>query len=200
MKKIIKLLCVTLSLLLLSFSATACDKEEYSYWQITAKQVGEVRLTHVAELSFGSSNIEITEVWANISGFKAQSTTITLIFTKTSSSKTTKECAVTSSQIKNSEDGWIQLYFGDAITCKSVTVEIVDTMKMNEMYFVKSDAKSATPTFTKGGVRASNSANLYTKAELEKLTESDMAYSENPSFNVIDEQDKFPVEKIQTVK
>lgn len=201
MKKIIKLLCIVLSVACLSFCVTSCSKDDYSYWQITAKQSGEARLVYACELSFGSSNIEVTEVWVNLSKFKAESTIITLLFAKTSTSiEATIECPITKSQVSESKDGWVQIYFGKAISCKIVTIEAVDTMRINEIYFVKSDGTSAKPTFNKGGVRVGSSGQLHSQSKLESLPETDLAYSEHPSFNVIDEQDKFPVEKIQTKK
>ena len=69
---------------------------------------------------------------------------------------------------------------------------------INEICFVKKDGKLATVTFSKGGVKASTSGKLYTKAELDALTEGHIAYNENPAYNIVDEQSKFPIEKIQT--
>lgn len=202
MKKFFKFMCVVLSVLTFAFCATACgDKAEFTYWQTEAKQAGDSRLVYVAELSFGSTNVDITEVWVNVSNFKAQSSIITLKLAKTSTSVTTLECPITSANVKEAKDGWIQLYFSKAVACKTVSVEVVDVMSVNEIVFIKSDAKVANVTFTQGGVKVgSSSANLYNKAELDALAENNLAYSKNPAYNVIDEQDKFPVEKIQTKK
>lgn len=200
MKKLVKLLCMTLTLVILFACTTACsDKVEYTYWQTEAKQAGEARMIYSAELSLGSSNVDITEIWVNLDDMKCDNTTITIELLKTSTSTpTTLQCPVKAKDVKDSEDGWVQLYFDKSVSCKIVIIEIVDAMKVNEIYFVKKDGKGATPTFTKGGVRVNSSANLYDKTGLETLAESNLAYSENPAFNIIDEQDKFPVEKIQT--
>ena len=202
MKKFFKLLCIALSVLTIAFCATACgDKVEYTYWQTEAKQAGDSRLVYVAELSFGSTNVDIAEVWVNVSNFKAKSSIITLKLAKTTTSVTTVECPITSETVKEAKDGWVQLVVDKNVTCKSVTIEVVDVMQINEIVFIKSDAKLAKLTFTKGGVKVgTSSANLYTESELKALAETNLAYSENPAFNVIDEQDKFPVEKIQTKK
>ena len=205
MKKIIKLLCITICLVCLALNVTACNKQDYTYWQIEAQAAGEVKLAHVAELSFGSSNVEISEVWFNVSKLKPNETDIVLVFAKTSTSTTRVECHVTASQIRSAKNGWIKLALKNLegndlapISCKTVTIEIVDTMRVNEVYFKKSNGESAKPTFTKGGVRpfgTESSKNLYTKDELSKLPETNLAYSENPAFNIIDEQDKFPVQE-----
>jgi hypothetical protein len=200
MKKIISLLCVLLVVTCLSLSMTACNNSKYTYWQVEARESGESRLVHVADLSYGSTNIDVTEVWINLSKFKAESTVITLTFFKSTSTKTTKECPVKASDVKSAKDGWVLLYLDSSVTCKSVTVEIVDTMQVNEICFVKSNGKLANVTFTKGGVKLGSSENLYAKNELEKLAETNPAYNEYPAFNIIDEQDKFPVEKIKTGK
>ena len=202
MKKIVKLLCIVLSLLTIACCSVACgEKEEYSYWQTQAKQAGESRMVYTAELSFGTSNINLVECWINISNFKAQSTNITVrLSTSTTATPKTIQKSVTSQQVKDSEDGWVKLDFGSEVSCKIAVIEIVDEMRVNEIVFVKADGKLATITFTKGGVKAGSSANLYTKAELEALVEGNLAYSEHYAFNIIDEQDKFPLSKIQISK
>ena len=60
-----------------------------------------------------------------------------------------------------------------------------------------------TPLFGQGGVKVSssgNSGNLYTKEQLDSISESDPAYNENPAYNIVDEQDRFPVSLIKTQK
>ena len=216
MKKTVKLLCVLLSTLMLAFSFVACgDAVEYSYWQTYTKKAGESKLAYVSELSFGSSAVDVTEVWVNVSGLKEETANIHLLFAKSTTSTTPIDCPIYASKIKESKDGWIQIYyFADAlnndsssgtaayVSAKGVSIEIVSEMQINEIVFIKADGTLIVPTFTQGGVKIldSNSANLYTKSELEKLAENNLAYNENPAYNVIDEQDKFPVEKIQTKK
>ena len=202
MKKLIKLLSVILTVFLLSLSVVACDKgEDYTCWQTEAKESGETRLIYVAELSFGSSNVDIAEIWINVSDFKAQTSTITINLSKTTSSTPTAlSCPLNSTQVKEAEDGWIQIYKGSSVSCKIASIEVVDSMKINEICFIKKDGKLATVTFTQGGVKVKGSAKVYNKAGHEALTENDYAYNKdgNYSFNIIDEQDKFPTEKIQT--
>ena len=199
MKKILRTICILVSLLCVVFSAVACgEKNEFTGWQTQAKQSGDSRLVYVAELSLGSTNVDVAEIWVNVSNLKVKSTIITLKLAKSTSSVKTLECPVAKSAIKESKDGWIQLYFDSAVTCKTVTVEVVDEMMINEICFVKKDGKLATVTFSKGGVKASTSGKLYTKAELDALTEGHIAYNENPAYNIVDEQSKFPIEKIQT--
>ncbi len=205
MKKIVKLVCVLLSTLMLAFNFIACDDGvEYTYWQTYTKQAGDAKLAYVSELSFGSSAINVTEVWVNVSDLKAETGSITLLFAKSTTSTNTVDCPIYASKIKDSEDGWIQIYYDvlAPISAKGVSIEIVSEMRINEIVFIKEDGTRINPTFTQGGVKIldSNSANLYTKSELEKLQENDLAYNENPAYNVIDEQDKFPAEKIQTKK
>ena len=88
------------------------------------------------------------------------------------------------------------------VSAKGVSIEIVDEMRINEIVFINEEGKVIAATFTQGGVKmvGLNSVELYDKAGLEGLKEGAWAYNENPSFNVIDEQSKFPVEKIQTKK
>ena len=202
MKKLSKLLSILLAVFLLSLSVVACDKgEEYTYWQTEAKASGETRLIYVAELSFGSSNVDIAEIWINVSDFKAKDSTITINLSKSSTSTPeTLNCSLNATDVKEAEDGWIQIYMGASKSCKIATIEVVDAMKINEICFIKKDGKLANVTFTQGGVKVKGSAKLYNKADHATLTEDDYVYNEdgNYSFNIIDEQDKFPIEKIET--
>ena len=208
MKKLIKLLCALISVLMLTVGFTACDNGgDYTYWQTYAYEANDAskaKLAYVSELSFGSSAVDVTEVWVNISKMKDENANITLLFASSTTSSKTIECPVYASKVKQSKDGWIQLYYDElcSVSAKGVSIEIVNEMRINEIVFIKEGGSVISATFSQGGVKIvdSNSANLYSKSELEALPETNPAYNVNPAFNVIDEQDKFPVEKIQTKK
>ena len=208
MKKFIKLLCALLSVLVLSAGFTACDNgEDYTYWQTYAYEANDsskAKLAYVSELSFGKKMKNKHLNYVNISKMKDENANITLLFASSSTSSKTKECPVYASKVKESKDGWIQLYYDElgSVSAKGVSIEIVNEMRINEIVFIKDDGSVIKSTFTQGGVKIvdSNSANLYSKSELEALAETNPAYNANPAFNVIDEQSKFPVEKIQTKK
>ena len=201
-----KKLLIAFLTLILSFSATfaltACG-EDYTYWQISGKQSDDIRLVYVSQLSLGTSTVELTEIWVNVSKLKPATTTLTFVLSNSSTTVKTVNYELTSTALKDAKDGWINVYFGEVVKCSKVTVSAVDEMRINEVVFVKSDATLIVPTFTEGGVKISGSGkseNIYDREKLESLTESDPAYNENPAFNIIDEQDKFPTEYIKTTK
>lgn len=199
MKKILSIIIAfTLSLTAL-FSLTACSGS-YTYWQTEGKQSGEDRLIYISKVSFGSSTVELTEIWINVSNLKPSSTTLTFELLNSSSVIDTIDFELTSDMIKSAKDGWINVYFGNAVRCSKVSVMAIDQMRINEVVFIKSDATLIEPEFSQGGVKVSgaNSENLYDREKLESITETDPAYSENPAYNIIDEQDKFPVKYIKT--
>ena len=202
MKKVISLLTTLLLVFSMTLAFAGCgNKTEYSYWEIKAKQAADSRLTFVSELSFGSSYVQIGEVWVNVSDIAGNGADITLQFYRSSTLKKTFTYRITSDELKKSEDGWINAYFDTDIECNKVVVSVIDSMKFNEICFINSDAKLATVTFTQGGVKSSTSdksANIYDRATLDKLDEKDIAYNEYPAYNIIDEQDKFPLEYIKT--
>jgi hypothetical protein len=208
MKKLIKLLCALLSVLMLTVGFTACnDDGDYTYWQTYAYEANDsskAKLAYVSELSFGSLALNVTEVWVNVSKMKDKNATITLLFASSTTSSKTVECPIYASDVKKSKDGWVQIFFNElaSVSAKGVSIEIVNEMRINEIVFIKEGGTVISATFTQGGVKIvdSSSANLYSKTELEALPETNLAYNENPAFNVIDEQSKFPVEKIQTKK
>ena len=76
MKKLIKLLCALISVLMLTVGFTACDNGgDYTYWQTYAYEANDAskaKLAYVSELSFGSSAVDVTEVWVNISKMKSE--------------------------------------------------------------------------------------------------------------------------------
>ncbi|MBQ7408807.1 MAG: hypothetical protein IJW13_06020 [Clostridia bacterium] len=198
MKKIFKAICLLLTAVLM-LACSACNKVEYTYWQITGQEAGESRLTYVCELSFGSSAIEIKEVWINVSDLKSDGTTVNMVFKKSSTTSETLNAPLTMKEVKNSKTGWFKIFEaseGEAFEATSVTISVIDTMQFNEVYFVKADGKAATPSFTQGGVKISgNSSNIYNKDELDNLAPGNLAYNENPAYNIIDEQDKFTSEQ-----
>lgn len=202
MKKVISLLITLLLAFGMTFAFAGCgNKTEYSYWEIKAKQAADSRLTFVSELSFGSSYVEIGEVWLNVSDISGNGVDVTLQFYKSSTLKKTWTYRISSDALKKSESGWLNAYFDTAIECTKVVVSVIDSMKFNEICFINSDAKLASLTFTQGGVKSSTSdksANIYDRATLDKLDENDIAYNKYPAYNIIDEQDKFPLEYIKT--
>lgn len=206
MKKLTKILALLCSVICLAFCFSACAKEEYTYWQTYKKQTGETVLQYTSELSFGSSNVKIKEIWINLSKVNfdpaLNQANISIELTKKSSSTPVYlDCKVTKEQVKKSKDGWVQLYFNadSYVECNTAKIVIVDEMRVNEICFIKSDAKLATLTFSKAGVSAGNSHQSFAREDLVALT-SGYAYNEGGhyAFNIIDEQDKFPLEYIQT--
>lgn len=201
MKKIISIICTIMLALTLTFAFTGCNKTEYSYWEIKAKSAGDSRLTFVSEILIGTSSEKVGEVWVNIADIPSSGATITLKFYNSSSLKKTLSYVVSSEILKKSKDGWLNAYYDTAIECTKVEVSVIESMKFNEIVFVKEDGKLVTPIFTQGGVKSSvsdKSANIYGRDALDKLSPSDPAYSEHPSYNIVDEQDKFPLEYIKT--
>ena len=207
MKKLTKIFAVFCAIICISFAFTACSKEEYSYWQTERQAAGETILEYTAELSFGSSNIKVKEIWINLSKVSfdpaSKQTTIEIELLKSGTNQTPSilTCNVTEDDLKNSKDGWVQLYLNDeGIDCKQATVIVVDKMRINEICFVKENATLATVSFSKAGVMTGNQGTLYTREQLEALQEGMPAYNKNGNyaFNLVDEQDKFPLEYIQT--
>lgn len=202
MKKLfIKLFALILSLSCV-LSLTACG-ESYTYWQTSGKQSDDLRLVYVSEISLGTSTVELTEIWVNVSKLKPASTTLTLVLSNSSTSLKTINYDLTSEEVRKAKDGWVNVYFDEVVKCNKVSVQAVDEMRINEVVCIKSDATVIEASFSQGGVKISGtgkSENIYNKEELEALTESDPAYSENPAFNIVDEQDKFPTELIKTNK
>ena len=207
MKKLTKIFAVFCAIICLSLAFTGCSKEEYSYWQTERQIAGENTLEYTAELSFGSSNIKVKEIWVNLSKVEfnpsSKQTTIEIELLKSGTNQTPSilTCNVTEEELKNSKDGWVQLYLNDeGIDCKQATVIVVDKMHVNEICFIKADATLSATTFSKAGVKAGNQGKLYTHEELEGLSENEPAYDANGNyaFNLVDEQDKFPLEYIQT--
>lgn len=205
MKKVLGIICAIVLSLTASISLCACGGEKYTYWQISGRESNEVRLVYVSELSLSASSTGVTEVWVNISNLKPAATVLTVIFENSSSTVKTLNVDVTADMIKKakSDKGWINLYFGEEIKCTKATVQAIDQMRINEIVFIKSDATLLTPLFGQGGVKVSssgNSGNLYTKDQLDSISESDPAYNENPAYNIVDEQNKFPTSLIKTKK
>ncbi len=202
MKKVIALFTTLLLAFGMTFMFAGCgNKTEYSYWEIKAKQAADSRLTFVSELSFGSSYVEISEVWLNVSDIAGSGADVTLKFYKSSTLKKTLTYRISSDSLKKSSDGWLNAYCDTAIECTKVEISVIDSMKFNEICFIKSNAKLADVTFTQGGVKSSTSdtsANIYDKTALDALAENDIAYNKHPAYNIIDEQDKFPLEYIKT--
>ncbi len=207
MKKLTKIFAILCAIICLSLTFTACSKEEYTYWQTDRKAAGSTLLEYTAEISFGSSNIKVTEIWINLSNVdfnpSSKETTISVKLLKSSSTATPTvlPCKVSADDLKNSKDGWVQIYFSEtAVEAKTVTISVVDKMRVNEVCFVKENGMLATLTFSKAGVMAGSLGKLYTQSELEALADSEYAYDKNGNyaFNLIDEQEKFPLEYIQT--
>ena len=187
------------------FCLTACG-EKYSYWQIVAMDDGAdlstARLVSVSELSFGNSYVEITEIWVNVSDLRLNNATVSFVLSNASSTTVTHSYELTAEAIKQSKDGWINMYYGEAKKATKASVEVFEEMRINEVVFIKADGSIAEVTFSRGGVKASSgkSEAIYDKAGLDALTEGAYAYNENPCYNIVDEQDKFPVEYIKTKK
>ena len=205
MKKVLGIICAIVLCVTACISLCGCGEEKYTYWQISGRESNEVRLVYVSELSLSASSTGVTEVWVNISNLKPNSTVLTVVFANSSSTVKTLNLDVTADMIKKAkaDEGWINLYFGEEIKCTKATVQAIDQMRINEIVFIKSDATMLTPLFGQGGVKVSssgNSGNLYTKEQLDSISESDPAYNENPAYNIVDEQDRFPVSLIKTQK
>ena len=214
MKKLTKIFALICALICLSVSAVACSNEKYTYWQTERKVAGETTLKYTAEITFGSSTVKVSEIWINLSNVdfdpKLKTTVISLELVKSSSSSDKSEnidYTLTSDELKKSKDGWIRIYFAtedeedDAspISCNSALLKIVDKMHVNEICFINNNGKLISVNFSKAGVVAGKSSNLYSKDELEALTEG-YVYDKNGNyaFNLVDEQDKFPLEYIKT--
>ena len=183
-------------------SLTACG-ESYTYWQTSGKQSDDLRLVYLSEISLGTATVELTEIWVNVSKLKPASTTLTLVLSNSSTSLKTINYDLTLEEVRKAKDGWVNVYFGEVVKCNKVSVQVVDEMRVNEVVCIKSDASVIEASFSQGGVKISGtgkSENIYNREELETLTESDPAYSKNPAFNIVDEQDKFPTELIKTKK
>ena len=210
MKKLTKIFALICAIICLASVTTACSKEDYTYWQTDRKVAGETVLAYTAEISFGSSNVKVNEIWINVSNIDfdpaSKQVPVTIELKKKTSSTSNAEVldrTITSEQLKKAKDGWIQIYITEdgkaPIECNVATLKIVNKMRVNEICFINSNGKLINTTFTKAGVVAGNSSNLYTKEQLENLT-AGYVYDEkgNYAFNLIDEQGKFPLEYIQT--
>lgn len=202
MKKLISIL-LTVFLAVACFSFVGCGGSKYVYWQTEGrKDADENLLLNVSELSF--SSVKVSQVWVNISDLKPEETTVQLDLYGTSSTAVKKISAkITKSDISNSgkKQGWINVLSEvTAKNCSRIVIQVSDTLKFNEIVLVNEDGMLIDLSFSKGGVKMDSSENIYTEEELKKLDKSDMAYSENPAFNIIGEQDKFPVEYIEEYK
>lgn len=203
MKKIISLvMTVVLAVACLSF--IGCNKTTYSYWQTQGgKDDQENHMYNVAELTF--SSVKVSQVWINVSDLKPEETVIEIeLGTSTSTTTTEKISArVTRTDISKSSEkqGWINVMNKTtARACTRVTVLVTDSLKFNEICLINEKGEQISLQFSKGGVRMDASENIYTKSELEKLAKNNIAYSEYPSYNIADEQDKFPMEYAKELK
>lgn len=203
MKKIISLvMTVVLAVACLSF--VGCNKTTYSYWQTQGgKDDQENLMYNVAELTF--SSVKVSQVWINVSDLKPEETVIGIeLGTSTSTTTTEKISArVTRTDISKSGEkkGWINVM--DKTTkraCTRVTVLVTDSLKFNEICLINEKGEQISLQFSKGGVRMDASENIYNKSELEKLAKDNIAYSQYPSYNIADEQDKFPMEYAKELK
>lgn len=204
MKKMIGKVCSLMLVLTIIFAFSACGGEDYSYWQITARENDGARLISVAEMSFSSSSKDITEVWLNVSDLKCSETSVDVYLYKTSSTVGKKiSYTLSQDQIKKASKGWLNIYFGDAITTTKVVVNARDTMRINELVVFSKDGEIAPLSLSQGGIKVSNSdinANMYTEEELKNLDKNNQAYSEYPAFNICDEPEKFPIDLRKTPK
>lgn len=202
MKKIISIL-LSVFLAVACFSFVGCGNSKYSYWQTEGRKDAEENLLlNVAELTF--SSVKVSQVWINVSDLKPEETSIQLDLYGTSSTAVKKISAkITRSEISKSakKQGWINV-FSDVTSknCSKINIQVSDTLKFNEVVLVNEDGELIKLTFSKGGVKMDTSENIYTEDQLKKLDKSDMAYSENPAYNIVDEQDKFPTEYIEEYK
>lgn len=202
MKKIISVI-LTVFLAVACFSFVGCSNAKYSYWQTQGRKDAEENLMlNVAELTF--SSVKVSQVWINVSDLKPEETTIQLDLYGTSSTAVKKISAkVTRADISNSnkKQGWINV-LSEVTTknCSKINVQVSDTLKFNEIVLVNENGEMITLSFSKGGVKLDSSENIYTEEELKKLGKDNLAYSENPAYNIVDEQDKFPTEYIEEYK
>ena len=202
MKKIISLvMAAVLAVACLSF--VGCNKTDYSYWQTQGgKDDQENHMYNVAELTF--SSVKVSQVWINVSDLKPEETVIEIDLNSSATSTVTAEkFTVTRKDISKSgeKQGWINVMNKTtARNCSRVTVLVSDTLKFNEICLIDEKGEQIKLDFSKGGVKMDASENIYTKTELENLAKDNLAYSEHPSYNIIDEQDKFPMEYVEELK
>lgn len=199
MKRLISKIAAAAVALTLAFSFTACGDNGLNGWKTVAKNASDgTALQYVSKIQVSSSGtVGVYEVWYNASGINGEAT-FTVDFLSYSSSIKKIEGKVNDAVLKASKDGWINLCHDVEIKCNRVLITTCDTISLNEIVFIGKDGKLLNASFMEGGVRpnGSTSGNIYSRTELDALTENDPAYSKNPAYNVIDEQDKFPTELI----
>ena len=201
MKKIISLfLTAVIAVACLSF--TACNKNDFSYWQVNGVRIDdETRMKNIAELSCSST--KITQVWINVSDLKPEKTNISIdIYSSSTTTTAFKKInhTVTRSDIKAAQkkEGWINVFTGETErSAVKIVVTATDEFRFNEIVAINTDKELIKLTFSKGGVMVGENGDLYTKDQLDKLTEENPAYNKNPAYNIVDEQDKFPMEYVE---
>lgn len=187
MKKLLRSL-LFLTCFIMLVTATGCSPK-YSYWQITKREAntdteGEVDVV-INTLQVTLSSSDIAQIWLNISGVKEDSITVGYSFGSTG--KVTDKI-VTKDFLTNSK-GWYAIDVSSSY--KVLKLTFVDTMRVNEIYFVKKDGKLLEFDFDSYFYRPSKSTsakNTYTEAQLKKLGEPHSALC------AFDEQDDFDFE------
>lgn len=179
-----------------------------SGWKTVKMQSDGVNLEHRCELELASSPEEIVETWINVTVQNDCRVTVDMQYYSTSKNK--KTLSLTKSEVSKAKNGWILVSEGvkkddgSYEKCNKAVISTYDTLTINEIVFVGKDsdgnAKLLKPTFTRGGVcaAAGKGESYYTSKEtLEALGKNSPAWTEFPAYNVIDEQDKFPLELIK---
>ncbi len=201
MKNLFKKLIASAMVATLCISLVSCGDNGLNGWKTVAKESDDgVALEYVAKVDTSATKT-VCEVWCNVSGISGETSFAVDLLDYNSKSKHKIIETVNSAKLKESQDGWINLYTGSGYDCHYALITTCDTISINEIVLIGKDGKLLDLTFVEGGVRpegAEKGGNVYSQEKLDALTPLDPAYSEHPAYRLIDEQDKFPVELIKT--
>jgi len=205
MKRFTSVLIIVLSVFVACATFTACGNKSdlTTYWQTESKQAGSgenvVRLEYVAELTF--SKTRISAIWINVSDMEAdQSSIIVNLYNTSKNSQGEFRLDLTKNTIRSSSDkkGWIKFDGKCEKDCTKAVITVKDKLRIHEIYLVNDKDEQVKIQLSKGGVKGGSASEmLYSEEELKKLDKSNIAFSEHPAYNIVDEQDKIPVDLLK---
>jgi len=206
-RNLLKIIGIFLTLSL-TFTFVSCKKTIAksksnceSGWYITpyeldeSKESDEKLYSHAAYLSLTRNSKSVKEIWINVKSTEYESVDVTFLFygsTETYSSNPKVTYSLTSSDVKNSDEGWIKVKEDLDIDYSTLKIFSTGGFDLREVIIIGDDNKVMAVTFTKANILYKDSngkitgVSGITESEIEKLD-----LGEYSPLNIIDEQDKF---------
>ena len=169
------------------------DGNPNKYWQVEKKMSGDKYLSTYAQIELVGSYTSVNEIWINLSDLYEDKLEIEII---NASSRTINKVTITADEMKDSENGWFNLYDLD-VAKESTTDNILEVnsrkfsigfntkINVREIVFVKDKNTDGKYEIINYNITAEKIENQVT--DLDKITES-----ETSIHNIKNEQTTFP--------